>query len=281
MDKIKIRKKLDSLAYKGAYNKVFYSFNDLFKDFKLTNYEKCFDIIQDLKDELYDISFPINFVMQYKRKEDLVYDIYLSNVGVFLIFASLAKYLDKEEEKNLCYLISKVIYKQDYIFYPERRLLYRQDYTETTKYLRSRVKRIYENDDYFTISERLNTLYHTILSSYYYVENATELCLIKLGTTSKNYLDYISLRELKDLQEIQDRMLFELTNARNTDYLQIARHAALEKRTKFINDYKVSPLQYRTHNNKPLSMVKKFNKLRKKLNIDELSLAENIEIFEK
>ena len=36
-----------------------------------------------------------------------------------------------------------------------------------------------------------------------------------------------------------------------------------------------------THTNKPLTMLKKFNKLRENLNIDEKTLSENIDTFEK
>lgn len=281
MIETKIKSKLENLIYNSKNNKSFYSLNDIFKEFKLKNYNESFKIIQNLKKQLIEISYPIKNLMQYKKENNKVYDIYLSQTGVFLVFASLAKYLKTEEEKQICYLISKASYKKDFIFYPENRFLYRQDYIETTKSLRSRVKKIYEYDDYITISERLNTLYHTIICAYYNVENSTELCLKKLNNANKNYLDYISLRELKDLQEIQNKMLFQITKIKSSDYLQIARHEALIKRKNFIADYGITPLYYDTHTNKPLTMLKKFNKLRENLNIDEKTLSENIDTFEK
>lgn len=295
-----IKTKLSIIQYQNAKNgKIFYSLNDIFKEFKMSDYKTAFDTIQTLKQKLLEISYPVKNVLQYKKKtikdyettlsntnnfiveEKKVYDVFLSQTGVFLVFASLAKTMQNENDRELCYNISKVSYIKDFVFYPESRLLLRNDYTETTKSLRSRVKKIYINDDYVSISERLNTLYHTIICAYYNVENSEELCYKKFNNPNKKYLDYVSLRELRDLQDIQNTMLYNLTNKPSSDYLQIARYEALIKRKKFIYDYGFGPLYYEPHSNKPLKMLKQFNSLRESLKIDELSLKEDIDTFEK
>jgi len=282
MNKNNLKEKLNSLMYVNAKNgKIFFSLNDVLKTFNLKNDKEMFEIVKSIKKEFVNISYPVKNIMQFQKKDKIIYDTYLSKTGLAFVLAAFSKSEKYLNKKELLSELSKLCIEKDYVFYPEKRLLLRQDYTETTKGLRSRIKKIYVNDDYVSISERLNTLYHTIICAYYNVDNSNHLNIYKFNDKNKKYLDYISARELKDLHEIQNIMLYKLSQKSSQDYLQTAKHEALIKRKQFIADYGVTPLDYSVHTNKPLTMLKKFNKLREKLSLDEKSLINEIDIFNK
>ena len=273
-----IEKYLDSISYRNIRrNKHFYSLKDLLTDTKILgfNSDEMFKCLETVKEKMSKISISSKFGFHYIYKDDKVQEIYLNEDCLMFVLCEMAKNIKEENKKDVAITFAKYLRKSKYLFLPEIRLLERNNYTETTKDFRSELKRFFNINDPYILSSNISLVYHTILSQYYNVSNIEELNYIKNGSKTKNYLDYISAKELKDLTDIQKAIISKI-NFKNINIFEVARIEARNKRIIFHSNYSgCFPDEYRAHHNKPLKMYKDFYKLLQEYHLDAKSLNLN------
>lgn len=267
-----IKKKLISCSIKDLKNgRYFYSLKDVLKEFEIKHFEVGLIAQTQIRKKLESISYPCGAMFQLqKNKGGIVEDVYLSPTGLMFTLATLSQMLTKNDVKDLSFDIACVIKEEQNLFYPERRLFFREEYKSSFKELSSRVKQLVDGDKYRSLSSHLSRLHYTILSDYYFVTEIDSITYKKTGTYSKNYLDYISLRELKDLTEIQKTLIKEISKNPSVDFIELAGIEATKRRRDFFLNYAGKyPFEYKAHNNTPKKMIKEFDDLLIELNLEK------------
>jgi len=265
-----IKAKLKSLCMTDLKTgKSFYSLKDVFKEFNIKHLPVGFIATTTIFKRMDEISYPCRTLYTLKKNAGgIVEDVYLNPVGLMLVLATSAQMLKNTKDKETCLNIANVVKTEQPTFYPERRLLYRNEYKESFKELSSRVKQLVDGDKYRSLSSHLSRLHYTILSDYFYVTELERISYKKTGTYTKNYLDYISLRELKDLSEINKTLIKEIAKNPSVDLIELASIEATKKRRNFFLNYAgMYPFEYRSHSNTPKQMLKGFDNLLKDLNL--------------
>lgn len=276
--------KIESVHYIDRHNgKIFYSLKEVFNEFNLTDFENFLVSTNEIYQKLNKLSYPLRTLFQAKKvKDGKLDDVYVNPVGLMFAFAQYSVNAKDEHEKNICYEIAKILKENQTIFYPEKRMLARKAYSDTTKALRHKVKEITLGDRFYSLSTYLNKMYYTILSDYYFITDTDSIMRNKIGDPNAKYLDYITVRELKDLTEIQKTILEDLEKYPSMSIVDLAKDAACKKHVEFIKDYAgISPLKYRAHSNKPSQMLKEFNNLLKELKLDNITLLDDKNTYEK
>ena len=268
--KEQLKEKLKSCYMKDLKTgKVFYSLEMIFKEFNIKHFAVGLVATTQIFKKMDEISYPCRTLYQLqKNASDIVVDVYLNPVGLMLVLASTSQKLKDRENKEVCSEIANLLKDEQNCFYPDRRLLYREEFKENFKLLSSRVKQAVDGDYYRSVSGHLSRLHYTIISEYYGVSDIETITYKKTGAYNKNYLDYISLRELKDLSQIQKTIIQEIERHPNIDFISLARSEAIQKRRDFYLKYAgMYPLEYRSHSNSPKRMIKDFDKLLKELDL--------------
>lgn len=270
LSKENIIEKLKSINYNELKTgKSFYSLKDVLKEFNIKHLAVGLVATTKIFKRMDEISYPCRTLYTLKKNAGgIVEDVYLNPVGLMLVLAQSSQMLKKEADKELCLFIANVLKEEQPSFYPERRLLFRNEYKESFKELSSKVKQKVNGDTYRSLSSHIAKLHYTILSDYFFVTELERISYKKTGSYSKNYLDYISLRELKDLSEINKTLIKDIEKYPNTSFIELARSEATKKRREFFLNYAgVYPFEYRSHNNTPKQMLKEFDNLLKELNL--------------
>jgi len=265
-----INEKLKSICMQDMRTKKpFYSLKDVFKEFGLKNFEVGIIATTSIFKKMDDLSYPCKNNRQLKTTAaGIVEDVYLSPLGLMLVLATASQMLKDKNNQEVCMDIALLLKQDLTMFYPDRRFFYREEFKENFKLLSSRVKQIVDGDNYRSVSGHLSRLHYTIISEYYGVSDLNTITYEKTGTFNKNYLDYISLRELKDLSEIQRNIIKEIEKNPGVDFISLARYEATEKRRNFFFNYAGKyPLEYRAHSNTPKKMILQYDKLLKELNL--------------
>lgn len=266
-----IKNKLTPLCMKDLKTgKYFYSLQDVFKEFNIKHFAIGLIATTKIFKKMEEISYPCgNLYTLHKNAGGVVEDVYLNPTGLMLVLATASQML-KGANSEVCFDIASVLKQEQPCFYPERRLLFREEYTESFKELSSRVKDLVKGDKYRSLSSHLSRLHYTILSDYFFVTELERITYKKTGSYSKNFLDYISLRELKDLSEINKTLIKEIEKSSSVDFINIAGIEATTKRRNFFLNYAGKyPFEYRAHSNTPKQMIKAFDNILIELNLEK------------
>lgn len=253
------------------------------KDFVKSNKFCSFDLAKKcasiVKQKLINISYPSGATIQLqKTKNGEILDVYLDKVGLMLTLKEISKNVKNNVTKTNLDNLAKYLKICVKNFYPVQRCLCRLEYTEITKELRSRIKLYLYRENESDLGKQLALIYHSILSNYYQIKGEdvkSELNKLKTGKYNVSYLDYITARELKDLTEIQKKVIYALEYTDN-DIMQVIINEAHKRRMNFFTNYAHSyPEKYPAHFNTPAKLMKDFDKLLEEYNLDIESLRNN------
>lgn len=275
-----IADKINLYRYKNPVTKKEY-FN--FKDFILDNKFCSFDLAKNcasiVKQKLINISYPTGSIIQLqKNKQGEILNVYLDKVGLMLTLKEISDNVDNKTIKTNLNNIARYVRSTKKTFYPVQRCLCRLEYTEITKELRNRIKLYLYRENKQDLGKQLALIYHSILSNYYQIKGEdvkSELNKIKTGKYGVSYLDYITARELKDLTEIQKKVIYALEYT-DSDIMQVIVNEAHKRRMDFFTNYAhVYPEKYSAHFNTPAKLMKDFDKLLVEYKLDVESLNNN------
>lgn len=274
-----VRQKLQSLCYfNQRTKKSFYSAREIFKEFKLHNFSLFVESIEEIKKQLNEISYPTKQLFQFITDSNgFIEDIYLNPVGVTFACASFSKNSTEISEKVKSYYIAKMLRNYQQILYPDSRILAREEYKETTKAFRSKIKQIVGDNADKSLKSYYREIYTAIVKEYYSNSSVDAVSKAKAGNPNKQYLDYISLKELYDLKQIQQNMLEILIEKPKTNIVALAQKLAKEQKQQFISLYSHTPFSHPAHTNTPVQMYKQFGELLKEYKIDNETLKTNYE----
>ena len=129
---LQIKEKLTNLCMKDLKTgKNFYSLKDVFKDFNIKHFEIGLIATTHVFKKMDLISYPCRTLYTLKKNPaGITEDVYLNPVGLMLVLGMSSKLLKNDSEKEICHDIANVIKQEQPTFYPERRLLYRNEYKE-------------------------------------------------------------------------------------------------------------------------------------------------------
>ena len=142
LSKEQVIEKLKSINYTNINTKKsFYSLKDVLKEFNINSLAVGLVATTTVFKKMDEISYPCRTLYTLKKNAGgIVEDVYLNPVGLMLVLAQTSQMLKKETDKELCLFIANVLKEEQPTFYPERRLLFRNEYKESFKELSSKVK---------------------------------------------------------------------------------------------------------------------------------------------
>lgn len=259
--------------------KEFFELKDFVKSNKFCSFDLAKNCALIVKQKLINISYPSGATIQLqKNKNGEILDIYLDKVGLMFTLKEISKNIKNKVTKTNLDNLANYLKLCEKNFYPVQRCLCRLEYTEITKELRSRIKQYLYHETKEELSQQIALIYHSILSHYYNIKGEdvkSELNKLKTGKYKVSYLDYITAKELKDLTEIQKKVIYALEYTED-DIMQVIINEAYKRRMNFFTNYAhVYPENYTAHFNKPAKLMKDFDKLLEEYNLDIISLRNN------
>ena len=272
-----IKNALKRNIYKNEHNnKKYFIATDIAVALEL-DINLFFNSTKMVEDKLRKISYPIKSMYHdFYDTIDEHMDIQISYEGLVFALGEYWKNCEDKTERETAHkaaLIMKSLVKPYY----QSRIDARKIYSTTTKYFRSLIKKAVENERYSNLSAQLSNVYSTIICSYYNVGYREDVQIQKIGA-DKNYLDFISTKELADLSTIQSYILDEVDKNPKTNFIKLAAKKARELRSAFILKYGETPLRYNSHNNTPTKMKNEITKLLKEYKLDDENIKNENEI---
>lgn len=264
---------LEELTYSSKKNgKKFVVLSEVNTVLNPTDKVALLNSLKEIIADFDNLSYPANYMYQFICKEGKVVDCNLSREALMFLMANYsAKETDKHKSKIAMDLAMEL---KDKIkrFYCIKRALLRKEFTEQTKTLRSMIKNDSNHNYFDNFQTRIMKMYTSVLSGYYGETETKVLSYLKAKNDKANYLDYISLKELSDLIDVQSKLIVLVENNPNANFENWGYTYAKEKKQEFINEYGKAPIDYPAHKNTPKKMLSDFNKLCKKYFIEDKNL---------